>query len=155
MNLTRQEKESWFHWKRDYFLERPVAVTCKGCGAHFPKGKDAAFMRFEGFQLVECSECQRKRSHRQKEIAKVANRITAKLSAHIENRGNRGIPKRCIPRDVALRYRKRFKGYVNSVQVDADNAEFVLYNRFATPIARVSGLNRVSEPIPDFSDMPF
>ena len=59
MNLTRQEKESWYHWKRDYFLERPVAVTCQGCGAHFPKGKDAAFMRFEGYQLVECSECQR------------------------------------------------------------------------------------------------
>ena len=45
---------------QDYFLERPVAVICKGCGKlTIPKGKDAAFMRFEGYQLVECSECQR------------------------------------------------------------------------------------------------
>ena len=155
MNLTRHERESWYHWKRDYFLERPVAVTCDGCGKHFPKGKDAAFMRFEGFQLVECSECQQIANRRRREIAIVANRITAKLTAHIENRGNRGIPKRTIARDVALRYCKRFKGYVNSVQTDADNAEFVLYNRFATPIAKVSGLNRFSELIPDFSDLPF
>ena len=155
MNLTRHERESWYHWKRDYFLERPVAVTCDGCGKHFPKGKDAAFMRFEGYQLVECSECQRLANRRRKEIAKVANRITAKLTAHIESRESRHIPKRTIARDVALRYRKRFKGYVNSVQTDADTAEFVLYNRFATPIAKVSGLNRFSEPIPDFSDMPF
>ena len=153
--MTRNEKESWYHWKRDYFLERPVAVTCKGCGAHFPKGKDAAFMRFEGYQLVECSECQRKRSRRQKEIATVIARLTAKLTAHIENRENLGIPTRCIARDVARRYRKRFKGYVNSVQTDADNAEFVLYNRFATPIARVSSINEFSETAPDFSDMPF
>ena len=155
MNLTRHERESWYHWKRDYFLERPVAVTCDGCGKHFPKGKDAAFMRFEGYQLVECSECQRLANRRRKEIAKVANRITAKLTAHIESRESRHIPKRTIARDVARRYRKRFKGYVNSVQTDADTAEFVLYNRFATPIAKVSGLNRFSEPIPDFSDLPF
>ena len=112
-------------------------------------------MRFEGYQLVECSECQRLANRRRKEIAKVANRITAKLTAHIESRESRHIPKRTIARDVALRYRKRFKGYVNSVQTDADTAEFVLYNRFATPIAKVSGLNRFSEPIPDFSDLPF
>ena len=153
--MTRHEKESWYHWKRDYFLERPIAVICEGCGKHYPKGKDAAFMRFEGYRLIECSECQRLATPRRREIAKVANRITAKLTKHIEERGNRGIPTRCIARDVALRYRKRFKGYVNSVQTDADNAEFVLYNRFATPIAKVSSLNRFQEPKPDFSDMPF
>ena len=153
--MTRNEKVSWRNWTQDYFQERPVAVICEGCGTHYAKGKDAAFMRFEGYQLAECSECQRLGTRRRKEIAKVANRITQKLTAHIEERGNRGIPKRTIARDVALRYRKRFKGYVNSVQTDADNAEFVLYNRFATPIAKVSGLNRFSELIPDFSDLPF
>ena len=83
MHLTRNEKESWRSLEaQDYFLERPVAVTCKGCGAHFPKGKDAAFMRFEGYQLVECSECQRlAKPYDRREIATViANRLTAKVN---------------------------------------------------------------------------
>ena len=57
--MTRHEKESWRNWTQDYFLERPVAVICEGCGKHYAKGKDAAFMRFEGYRLIECSECQR------------------------------------------------------------------------------------------------
>ena len=151
--MTRHEYEDWYAWKTDYRCSRP-AVTCDGCKTHFPAGKSAGTMVFESFRLVSCGKCATK-NYRKREIAKVVERITQKLTAHIEDRGNRHIPKRCIARDVALRYRKRFKGYVNSVQTDADNAEFVLYNRFATPIARVSGLNRFSEPIPDFSEMPF
>ena len=41
----------WLAWRDDYRCARPEPVTCKGCGTHYPVHKDAAVMRYLGFNL--------------------------------------------------------------------------------------------------------
>ena len=61
----KRNLRQWLAWRDDYRCARPEPVTCKGCGTHYPVHKDAAVMRYLGFNLVECSECQKRRGETQ------------------------------------------------------------------------------------------
>lgn len=52
------EKEAWQAWRQDYRCERP-AVTCDGCGTHYPRGKDTGNATYIGYALKSCEACHR------------------------------------------------------------------------------------------------
>ena len=58
------EKAQWRAWRDDYRCARP-AVTCAGCGTHYPLGKDTGNATYIGYHLKSCGKCERRKRIRQ------------------------------------------------------------------------------------------
>ena len=134
--------EQWQMWRDDYRCARPP-VSCEGCDTFYPSHKDAGMMIFEGFRLVQCSECQRQK------------RIKKSLRDHFQARlaSLNGIRK--IHRDIAVRYIERFGGSTFAVQTEIDDCEIYLRNAFGLAIAQVLSTDRYPTAEKPIEDIPY
>ena len=152
MAYRNPEAEQWLAWRDDYRSERP-AVTCEGCGTHYPRGKDEGNATYIGFSLKSCGAC-----HRENEIKRQSARVVLKLHRHItETRKNTpkgSKPIRDIHRDIAARYITRFHGSTFAVPTAEDDADIYLRNIFGLTIAKVMPTDRYPKPVEVF-DLPF
>lgn len=64
MSTKRLLMEQWQAWRDDYRCARPP-VSCQGCDTYYPTNKDPALMIFDGFSLVECSNCKKSKEPRE------------------------------------------------------------------------------------------
>ena len=126
-------KEQWRAWRDDYRSSRP-AVTCEGCGTHYPRGKDEGNATYIGYSLKSCEECQRIRREKSRQ-----DHFQARLVA-----SRNGIRK--IHRDVAIRYIERFGGSTFVVQTEIDDCEIYLRNFLGLTIATVSQFDKFQKP---------
>ena len=143
--------EQWRAWRDDYRSERP-AVTCDGCGTHYPRGKDEGNATYIGYSLKSCGAC-----HRDNELKRADARVVLKLHRHISARKNtpkESKPIREIHRDTACRYISRFDGSTFTVQTAPDDADIYLRNAFGLTIAKVMPTDRYPKPV-EIHDLPF
>ena len=138
MSAKRLLMEQWKAWRDDYRCARPP-VSCKGCDTYYPTDKDAAVMIFDGFTLVECSNCYRKQ-----EIRRAKAQALAKLQRHINARRNGN---RKVNSDVACRYITRFGGSTFAIQTEMDNCEVYLQNAGGKVLARVDMFDKYPKPV--------
>ena len=140
--MKNRHLQQWMAWRDDYRCARPP-VSCQGCDTFYPPNEHANVMIFDGFQLVECSECKKKAQAGKQTEPEI-------LFPHVYKRVNR---------DVVCRYIQRFGGSTFSVQTAADDCEIYLRNRHGATIATISLLNRFPETPPEndsvFADMPY
>jgi len=148
------EKDAWRAWREDYRCDRP-AVTCEGCGTHYPRGKDEGNATYIGYALKSCGAC-----HRENAIKRQSARVTLKLHRHItETRKNTPKdarkPIRDIHRDIACRYIARFDGSTFAVPTAPDDADIYLRNTYGLTIAKVLPTDRYPKPVEVFDDIPY
>ena len=134
--MSQKHLPQWQAWREDSRCTRP-AVTCQGCDTHYPRGKDEGNAIYQGFNLVECGNCQK--------VEFAEPRI---LFPHAYKR---------VFRDVACRYIQRFGGSTFNVQTDADDCDIYLRDKHGETIASVSMHNRFPEHVDEsiFDEMPF
>ena len=145
------EEDAWRAWREDYRSERP-AVTCEGCGTHYPRGKDEGNATYIGYSLKTCGAC-----HRENELKRASARVSLKLHRHITARKNTpkgSQPIKEVHRDTAARYITRFDGSTFAVPTAEDNAEIYLRNAYGLTIAKVMPTDRYPHPAEVF-DLPF
>ena len=145
--------EDWLAWRDDNRSERP-AVTCEGCGTHYPRGnQDTGNATYIGYSLKTCGAC-----YRHNELKRASARVVLKIHRHIEARRNIAKdarkPIKEIHRDIAARYITRFDGSTFAVQTDVDDADIYLRNAFGLTIAKVLATDRYPKPVEVF-DLPF
>ena len=142
-------REAWKMYREDYRCTRP-AVTCEGCGTHYPRGKETGTATYIGYALKTCGECHR----RQREIQKVTARIRRRLDTWQSTRdaGNRK-----IHRDIAIRYLERFQGETYAVQTEIDDCKIFLRNAEGKTLAEVLSTDRYPKlpSVADFHDIPY
>ena len=153
-NCERCTREAWKMYREDYRCTRP-AVTCEGCGTHYPRGKDEGNATYIGYALKTCGNC-----YRENELKRASARAVLTLHRHIEARRNTvkeaRKPIREIHRDTAVRYIQRFNGSTVVVQTAADDCDIYLRNAFALTIAKVLAADKypVDAETP-VQDLPF
>ena len=136
------KREQWRAWREDYRSERP-AVTCDGCGTHYPQGTDEGNATYIGYSLKSCGACKRTRKEQSRHDHFHARSVV----------GNNGI--RVIHRDVACRYIERFGGSTFSVQTEIDDCEIYLQNALGQTIATVSMFDKFPKPPAILDDLPY
>ena len=136
----RCTQQDWIAWREDYRAPRP-AVTCVGCGTHYPRGKDTGNATYIGYSLKSCGECQRIRREKSRQ-----DHFQARLARR------NGIRK--IHRDVAIRYIERFGGSTFVVQTEIDDCEIYLRNFLGLTIATVSQFDKFPKPPAFVDDLP-
>ena len=145
------EKDAWRAWREDYRSERP-AVTCEGCGTHYPRGnQDTGNATYIGYALKTCGAC-----HRHNELKRASARNLLKLHRHISARQNTkdGAIIKEVHRDIACRYIQRFDGSTFAVQTAADDAIIYLRNAFGLTIATVKPTDKFPKPVV-IHDLPY
>ena len=136
-------KEQWRAWRDDYRSSRP-AVTCEGCGTHYPRGnQDEGNATYIGYSLKSYGECQR--------ISQREKSRQDHFQAHLASRN--GIRK--IHRDVAIRYIERFGGSTFVVQTEIDDCEIYLRNAFGLAIATVSMFDKFPKTVEIATEIPY
>ena len=137
-------KEDWRAWRDDYRCTRP-AVSCDGCGTHYPRGTETGNATYIGYALKTCGEC-----HRHNEIKRLSARVVLRLHRHITARTQtvkESKPIKEIHRDIACRYISRFDGSTFAVPISENQADIYLRNAFGLTIARVSMFDRYPKPV--------
>lgn len=145
---TRQD---WKAYRDDYRCTRS-AVTCEGCGTHYPRGKDEGNATYIGYALKTCGNCERLK--RYAEIRKVTARISKRIDNWIATRdaGNRK-----VHRDIACRYIERYQGETFAVQTEIDDCKIYLRNANGKTIAEVLSTDRYPKlpSVTDFHEIPY
>lgn len=126
----------WMAWRDDYRCARPP-VSCQGCDTYYPQDKHPTQAVYDGFVMVECSECKAKaKGQTEPEI----------LFPHVYRRVNR---------DVVCRYIQRFGGSTFSVPIAHDDIEIYLRDTHGRTIATVSLFDKFPKPVEIHDDIPF
>lgn len=58
----KRDLRDWQAWREDPRCPRP-AVTCQSCDTHYPRGTDEGNAIYQGFNLLQCGNCQQVEFH--------------------------------------------------------------------------------------------